>query len=320
LKKKKKAKKILSFDSDEDDTEASTPAAKTSTSKSKSKPASDSTATDSSTPAPAPAKKPNPSLSTAPKAITKASLAADAIERDRLKRQFLALTETVKQQEIIIPFVFWDGAQNGGGTVRMKKGDAIWLILERGRKVGAEMGGGGDDGAAGYAGKMGSGRRAWARVGVDDLLLVRGSTIVPHHLEVYYFIVNKIPDPSVKSGSWGGGERRLFGYKGVEEMDVAKEGGQVESKENGGLETSGEGKEYNPLSRPGEAKTEKKTDDASAEGAGDDPTYTKIVDRRWYEKNKHIFPASTWREYRVGEEGSKGGTRGDGEGNRFFFG
>jgi protein FAM50 len=280
-------------------------------------------------PTAAPTRKPNPNLSNAPKAITKASLAADAVERDRLKRQFLHLQDQVKAQEIVIPFVFWDGAPNGGGKVRVKKGDAIWLILERGRKVGAEMGqSNNEDGSSGGTKVTGGGssRRAWARVGVDDLLLVRGSTVVPHHLDVYYFIVNKIQDPSVKSGSWGGGEKRLFGYRGVEDMDLSKgDEGEDSKGEEGRMgegegEGEGEGKEYNPLSRPGPEKTEKKADDGDTEGSVDDPTYTKIVDRRWYEKNKHIFPASTWREYRVGEEGSSGGTRGDGEGNRFFFG
>ena len=33
------------------------------------------------------------------------------------------------------------------------------------------------------------------------------------------------------------------------------------------------------------------------EGARDDPTLTKVVDRRWYEKNKHIYPASMWQEF-----------------------
>jgi protein FAM50 len=223
----------------------------------------------------------------------------------------------------VIPFVFWDGAPNGGGKVRVKKGDATWLILERGRKMGAELGqanneDGSSSGARVSAG--GSSRRAWARVGVDDLLLVRGSTIVPHHLDIYYFIVNKILDPSVKSGSWGGGERRLFGYRGVEDMDLPKGEERKDPKGEEGRMAAGEGEECNSLSRPGADKAEKKVDDGHVEGSGDDPTYTKIVDRRWYEKNKHIFPASTWREYRVGEEGSRGGTRGDGDGNRFFFG
>lgn len=56
------------------------------------------------------------------------------------------------------------------------------------------------------------------------------------------------------------------------------------------------------------------------EGEDDDASYTKVVDRRWYEKNKHIYPASLWREYKTGkeyEELLKG--RRDAQGNTFFF-
>lgn len=58
--------------------------------------------------------------------------------------------------------------------------------------------------------------------------------------------------------------------------------------------------------------------DVDVEGYGDDPNLTKVVDRRWYEKNKHIFPASVWEEFDPGKDYSKG-ERKDVEGNRFFF-
>jgi len=61
--------------------------------------------------------------------------------------------------------------------------------------------------------------------------------------------------------------------------------------------------------------------DSSLEGYADDPSLTKVVDRRWYERNKHIYPASTWEEFEAGkvygEEG--GGGRRDGLGNSYFF-
>lgn len=56
------------------------------------------------------------------------------------------------------------------------------------------------------------------------------------------------------------------------------------------------------------------------EGRDDDPILTKVVDRRWYEKNKHIYPASVWKEFKVGkefEDMAKG--RRDAQGNAFFF-
>lgn len=57
------------------------------------------------------------------------------------------------------------------------------------------------------------------------------------------------------------------------------------------------------------------------EGADVDPTFTKVVDRRWFERNKHIFPASLWREYEPGQEFEEKmrGVRRDNQGNSFFF-
>ncbi|KAK5012162.1 hypothetical protein LTR39_004288, partial [Cryomyces antarcticus] len=58
--------------------------------------------------------------------------------------------------------------------------------------------------------------------------------------------------------------------------------------------------------------------DAELEGYRDDATLTKVVDRRWYERNKHIYPASIWEEFDPGKDYSKG-VRKDTEGNAFFF-
>ena len=70
--------------------------------------------------------------------------------------------------------------------------------------------------------------------------------------------------------------------------------------------------EYNPLSQ---------IDEENLEGKDHDPALTKVVDRRWYEKNKHIFPASLWREFEAGEGfGEKlSQMKRDAEGNAFFF-
>lgn len=82
------------------------------------------------------------------------------------------MQETVKATEIVIPFVFYDGTNIPGGACKVKKGDYIWVLLDRSRKVGAELGVGG--------GEKANSRREWARVGVDDLMLVRGEVIIPH--------------------------------------------------------------------------------------------------------------------------------------------
>jgi protein FAM50 len=125
---------------------------------------------------------PNPNaVLPAPRVMTKAALQAEAVERDRLRREFLALQEAVKATEILIPFVFYDGTNIPGGTVKVKKGDHVWLFLDRCRKVGAELGVAGGGGGASNSGKSkNDSRREWARVSIDDLMLVRGELIIPH--------------------------------------------------------------------------------------------------------------------------------------------
>jgi protein FAM50 len=126
---------------------------------------------------------PNPnSLLPAPKVLTKASAQAEAAARDNLRREFLALQEAVRNTEILIPFVFYDGTNIPGGVVKVKKGDHIWLFLERCRKVGAQLGvsGGGSGGTSGGTKNKNDSRREWARVSVDDLMCVRAEVIIPH--------------------------------------------------------------------------------------------------------------------------------------------
>lgn len=114
---------------------------------------------------------PNSKISYTPKALTKSALLREAQTRELLRKEFLAVQEAVKATDIVIPFVFYDGTNIPGGTCRVKKGDFVWLFLDRSRKVGAELGVAGGDKTS---------RREWARVGVDDLMMVRGEVIIPH--------------------------------------------------------------------------------------------------------------------------------------------
>lgn len=126
---------------------------------------------------------PNPNaVLPAPKIFTKATLQAEAQAREDLRREFLALQEAVKATEILIPFVFYDGTNIPGDTVKIKKGDHIWLFLDKCRKVGAELGvaGGGTGNNSNGSKSKSDSRREWARVGVDDLMCVRGDLIIPH--------------------------------------------------------------------------------------------------------------------------------------------
>ena len=116
---------------------------------------------------------PNANVNVAPKAMTKSALLREAQTREQLRKEFLLLQEAVKSADILIPFVFYDGTNIPGGICKVKKGDHIWLFLDRSRKVGAELG-------VGAMGEKANSRREWARVGVDDLMLVRGEIIIPH--------------------------------------------------------------------------------------------------------------------------------------------
>lgn len=121
-------------------------------------------------PRPRPRFRANASVGIVPRAVTKAALLKEATEREALRREFVAVQEAVKATEVALPFVFYDGTNIPGGTVRFKKGDFVWVFLDRSRKVGAELG----------VGDKRNTRRGWARVGVDDLMLVRDTVIIPH--------------------------------------------------------------------------------------------------------------------------------------------
>lgn len=113
---------------------------------------------------------PNHSLPTPPPlALTKSSLSTLATQRETLRQEFLRRQALIRASPIALPFVFHDGTDTPGGTIRMKKGDQVWLFLDKARKAGAELGVGGDRGL-----------REWARVGVDDLMMVRGGVVMPH--------------------------------------------------------------------------------------------------------------------------------------------
>lgn len=177
-KKKRKAtpKSKLSFGLDEEAGETETSAVPTPNAQTP-KPSTPAQRTRNGTPADAeeeaPVKRklgPNLSLANAPKVLTKMAAQKEALQREQLRKEFLLMQEAVKSEEILIPFVFYDGSNIPGGASRVKKGDHIWLFLDRARKVGAETGAGGGD----------KSRREWARVGVDDLMLVKGEIIIPH--------------------------------------------------------------------------------------------------------------------------------------------
>ncbi|KAG5982560.1 hypothetical protein E4U43_006427, partial [Claviceps pusilla] len=155
--KKKTGKKLLSFDDDDDDDDSGAGADKHDANHEApdkhetGKPAgSDDTGSETKPPVKI---KANASVGIVPRPVTKAALLKEATEREALRREFVALQEAVKATEIAIPFIFYDGSNVPGGIVRVKKGDFIWVLLDKSRKVGAER----------RVGERGNPRRAWAR-------------------------------------------------------------------------------------------------------------------------------------------------------------
>jgi protein FAM50 len=110
----------------------------------------------------------NTSVGLKPRVMTKSALQREAQQAELARQDFVVMRAAVKETEVI-PFVFYDGTNTPGGRCRIKKGEQIWLFLDKARKVGAELGVGGD-----------RSRRDWARVSVDDLMLVRGEVMLPH--------------------------------------------------------------------------------------------------------------------------------------------
>ncbi|RYO26402.1 hypothetical protein AA0113_g12516 [Alternaria arborescens] len=231
----------------------------------------------------------NSSIGLKPRVMTKTALQREAQQAEQARQDFILMRDSVKATEVVIPFVFYDGTNVPGGRCRIKKGEQIWLFLDKARKVGAELGVGGD-----------KSRRDWARVSVDDLMLVRGEVILPHHYEIYHFLFNRVT----------GFDGPIFDYS-------AQPTKATPSTSDADAEV--DPATYDPLAQPSKKKSkESSIPDEELEGFSEDPTITKVVDRRWYERNKHIFPASTWTEYAPDKDLSKV-QRKDNEGNAFFF-
>jgi protein FAM50 len=265
--------------------------------------------------------KPSSSVSIVAKAQTKSALAREAQLKESLRKQYLATNEAVRATEFVLPFVFFEAKDMAGGKVRLKKGDFVWLLLERARKIGIELGERGE-GPMGLGGR----RREWARIGVDDLMVVVGEMMVPHvscDCQVEDMCIEKANDVylqhldfhSLILNSSAGYNGILFPFSSSPtsatpaHLIPAADGSLPEPIEpESGLLTADQLKEDQPATIP----------DAELEGFDRDPTLLKVVDRRWYEKNKHIYPMSVWEDFDPAKDYSDGGKK-DREGNAFFF-
>jgi protein FAM50 len=116
------------------------------------------------------------------------------------------------------------------------------------------------------------------------------------HYDFYYFLVNKTV----------GYQGRLFDYSAEPTAATPTLDSEADDEAN-----------YDPLAPKKAAKVSNIPDD-QLEGYDDDGTITKVVDRRWFEKNKHIYPATLWEEYDSTKDYTKG-VRKDASGNVLFF-
>ncbi|KAI9675226.1 MAG: hypothetical protein M1822_008963 [Bathelium mastoideum] len=241
----------------------------------------------------APLKRAGPKTShvPAPRNMTKSALAREAKIKEELRREYIIVQEIVKATEVMIPFVFYEGSSKYGGAIRMKKGEQISLFLERARKMGIRSGQDNLD-------KKDNARKGWARMSTDELMLVRGDMIIPHHFDLYHFIINKT------EGYYG----PLFNFSAEPtSTSPLRKSSSEEPSHQALLIRPNEEKAPEPLSFP----------DSELEGANDDPSLTKVVDRNWYTKHRHIYPASAWKEFEDGKDYKKG-PRTDAEGNPYF--
>ena len=120
------------------------------------------------------------------------------------------------------------------------------------------------------------------------------------HYEIYHFLFNKVT----------GFNGPLFDYSAQPTKATP-----IAVGSNGDDEPT----VYDPLNQSRKDKSRESTiPENELEGFNDDPAITKVVDRRWYERNKHIFPASAWAEYAPDRDLSNV-QRKDTEGNTFFF-
>ncbi|KAK5117306.1 hypothetical protein LTR62_005923 [Meristemomyces frigidus] len=249
--------------------------------------------------------KPNASLANQPKALTKSALLRENAVKDTLRREYTAMQEAVKQTEFLLPFTFFDGKSSPGGTCRMKKGDQVWLFLERARKVGADM----------YAEKGDRSKKDWARISVDDLMVVRGDIIVPPHQDFYYFILNR---------TVGYDKKPLFAYSSErtaatpEQLLPSLKTASEASTPQPDTLTAGFSEHLSTASTRKAAAAALIKPDAELEGYDHDPSATRVVDRRWYERNKHIYPASLWEDFDATRDYASG-VRKDALGNALFY-
>lgn len=148
--------------------------------------------------------------------------------RERLRQEWVAKQEQLKNEEVEITFSYWDGSGHKR-MVMMKKGNTIYQFLQKALEI------------------LRKDFNELRSVTTDQLMYIKEDLIIPQHYTFYDFIVTKARG---KSGP-------LFVFDVHEDVRLLA--------------------------------------DATVER--DESHAGKVLLRSWYERNKHIFPASRWEPY-----------------------
>lgn len=166
---------------------------------------------------------------------------AEARERQKLRKEWLAEQEKIKTEPVSITYSYWDGSGHRK-SVECKKGDSIAVFLERVRQQWPELRG----------------------TNVDNMMFIKEDLIIPH---VGLFLSDDLPSRSDQSFPL---QHYTF-YDFILNKTRGKSG---------------------PLFSFDVRDDVRLINDASIEV--EEAHAGKVVERAWYERNKHIFPASRW--------------------------
>ncbi|XP_049980983.1 protein FAM50A isoform X1 [Alexandromys fortis] len=237
--------------------------------------------------------------------------------REELRQEWEAKQEKIKSEEIEITFSYWDGSGHRR-TVKMKKGNTMQQFLQKAleilRKDFSEL----------------------RSAGVEQLMYIKEDLIIPHvspfnpesctlfHRRVTILLCTLpglvgtvVPAPTLQVGVWGVGDRDLEGSSSLpfppsapsitastissspkHEERVVSDSSLAFSNMLGKAVVWPWDYCFSP---PGPLFNFDVHDDvrllSDATVEKDESHAGKVVLRSWYEKNKHIFPASRWEPY-----------------------
>ncbi|WBW75082.1 splicing factor, xap-5-like protein [Schizosaccharomyces osmophilus] len=100
--------------------------------------------------------------------------ALEEAKRKEYRKQWLEEQERIKEEEILIPFLFYEGSTTRY-SVKIRLKDSVGHILSNMKD------------------QIPSLKRV---LDMDKLLLVQSDLIIPHHHELYYFYLNKVQGPN----------------------------------------------------------------------------------------------------------------------------